>query len=136
MMQKLPPEGLKAILHLLNAITRMEHWPKSLKQAKVIMILKPGENPTDVKSYRPISLLPVISKSLEKFLLLRLSNDAPPQKWIPPHQFGFRKEHSTIYQCRRITDTLLKTSEDKQYSTAVFLNISQAFDKVGIQAYS
>jgi len=69
MLQKLPPEGLKAILHPLNAITRLEHWPKPLKQAKVIMILKPGKNPTDVASYRPISLLPVISKILEKLLL-------------------------------------------------------------------
>jgi hypothetical protein len=55
---KLPPVGLKAVLHLLNAITRLEYWPTPLKQAKVIMILKPGKNPTDVTSYRPISLYP------------------------------------------------------------------------------
>jgi hypothetical protein len=41
MIQLLPPAGLKAILHLLNATTRLEYWPKPLKQAKVIMILKP-----------------------------------------------------------------------------------------------
>ena len=124
------PEGLKVILHLLNAILRMEQWPKPLKQAKVIMILKPGENPTDVTSYRPISLLPIISKILEKLLLSRLSNDMPPQTWIPSHQFGFRKEHSTIHQCHRLTDTIFKAFEDRKYCSAVFLNISQAFDKV------
>ena len=85
MIQKLPPEGLKAILHLLNAIIRLEYWPKPLKEANVIMILKPGKTPTDVTSYRPISLLPVISKILEKLLLFRLSNDTPPQTWIPSH---------------------------------------------------
>jgi len=58
--QELLPEGLKAILHLLNSIPRLEHWPKPLKQAKVIMILKPGKTPADVTSYRPISLLPII----------------------------------------------------------------------------
>jgi hypothetical protein len=94
------------------------------------MILKPGKNPTDITSYRPISLLPVISKILEKLLLLRLSNDMPPQTWIPSHQFGFRKEHSTIHQCHRLTDTILKASEDRKYCSAVFLDISQAFDKV------
>jgi len=130
MIQELPPEDLKAILHLLNAITRLEHWPKPLKQAKVIMILKPGKNPTDIASYRPISLLPVISKILEKLLLLRLSNEMSPQSWIPSNQFGFRKQHSTIHQCHRLTDTILKAFEDHKYFSAVFLDIRQAFDKV------
>jgi hypothetical protein len=130
MIQELPPEGLKAILHLLNAIIRLERWPKPLKQAKVVMILKPGKNPTDVTSYRPISLLPVITKILEKLLLLRLSNHMPPQSWIPSHQFGFRNKHCTIHQCHRLTDSILKAFEDQKYCSAVFLDISQAFDKV------
>jgi hypothetical protein len=75
MLQQLPPVGFKAVLHLLNAITRLQYWPTPLKQAKVIMIHKPGKNPTDVTSYSPISLLPVISKLLDKLLLLRLSTD-------------------------------------------------------------
>ena len=54
----------------------------------------------------------------------------PPQTWIPSHQFGFRKEHSTIHQCHRLTDTTLKAFEDRKYCSAVFLDISQAFDKV------
>jgi hypothetical protein len=77
MIRELPQEGLKAILHLLNAITRLGYWPRPLKCAKVIMILKPGKDPTDVTSYRPISLLPVISKILEK-LISRLNKDLPP----------------------------------------------------------
>ena len=94
------------------------------------MILKPGKPPTDATSYRPISLLPIIFKILEKLLLTRLSNDMPPQTWIPSHQFGFRKEHSTIHQCHRLTNTILKAFENRKYSSAVFLDISQAFDKV------
>ena len=54
----------------------------------------------------------------------------PPQTWIPSHKFGFRKEHSTIHQCHRLTDTILKAFEDRKYCSAVFLDISQAFDKV------
>ena len=94
------------------------------------MILKPGKTPTDVMSYRPNSLLPIISKILEKLLLSRLSNDMPPQIWIPSHQFGFRKEHSKIHQCHRLAVTILKAFEDRKYCSAVFLDISQAFDKV------
>jgi len=58
MLQELPPEGIKAILHLFNAITRLEHWPKPLKQAKVVMILKPGEKPNRcnvLQAYQPLT---------------------------------------------------------------------------------
>jgi hypothetical protein len=89
MIQEMPPEGLQTLLYILNAITRLEYWPVPLKYAKIIMIPKPGKNPTDVASYRPISLLPVISKILEKLLLKRIYNDKHLQAWIPQHQFGF-----------------------------------------------
>ena len=94
------------------------------------MILKPGKQPTDVTSYMPISLLPVLSKLLEKILLHRLLSDPRSQDWIPSHQFGFRKAHSTIQQCHRLTTIINKTLEDRQYCSAVFLDTSQAFDKV------
>ena len=69
MIQELPTEGTQTLLHLYNAIFRLEYWPKTLQQARVIMILKPGKNPNDVQLHRPISLLPVIAKILEKLLL-------------------------------------------------------------------
>jgi hypothetical protein len=79
MLQEMPPEGLQSLLHLLNAIDRLEYWPAPLKHAKIIMIPKPGEHPTDVASYRPISLLPVISIILEKLILKRIYIDTHPQ---------------------------------------------------------
>jgi hypothetical protein len=94
------------------------------------MILKPGKQPTEVTSYRPISLLSIISKILEKLLLHRLLSDSHSQDWIPPHQFGFRKVHSTIQQCHRLTTIINKTLEDHQYCSAVFLDVNQDFDKV------
>jgi len=60
------------------------------------MIPKPGVSPTDVSSYRPISLLPIISKVLGKLILKRINKDKNPHDWIPHHQFGFRQAHSTV----------------------------------------
>jgi hypothetical protein len=94
------------------------------------MIPKPGKNLTDVASYRPISLLPEISKILEKLLLKRIYNDTHLQEWIPQHQFCFRKAHSTIQQCHRLTDIINKALENQKYCSAVFLDVSQAFNKV------
>jgi len=130
MLKELPYEGFLNLMYILNAILRMDYWPTSLKRTQIIMIPKPGKHPTDVSSYRPISLLPIISKVLEKLILKRINKDMNPQDWIPYHQFGFRQVHSTVQQCHRITDTINKALEDQQYCTAVFLDVSQAFDKV------
>src|SRR5215475_12329229 len=94
------------------------------------MVPKPGKNPTDVASYRPISLLPILSKILEKLLLKRIYSDTNLQVWLPTHQLGLRKAHSTIQQCHRITDIINKAFEEHKYCSAVFLDVSQAFNKV------
>jgi len=91
---------------------------------------KTGENPTDVTTYRAISLLSVIPQILEKLLLKRIYNDTHSQTWIPMHQFGLRKAHSTIQICHRLTDIINKALDNQKYCSAVFLDVSQAFDKV------
>ena len=68
-LKELPQERMLNLLYILNAIITLEYWPKSLKQAQIIMLPKPGKTPIEVTSYRPISLLPTISKILEKLIL-------------------------------------------------------------------
>jgi hypothetical protein len=130
MLKELPHEGYLNLLYILNAIRRLDYWPAPLKQAKVIMIPKPGKTPTDVISYRPISLLPIISKVLEKLIFKRIYKDTNREGKLPPHQFGFRKAHSKIQQCHRLVDTINKALEEQQFCSAVFLDVSQAFDEV------
>lgn len=129
-LKELPKKGLMKLVYVINSILRIGCWPKALKVAQIIMISKPGKDPTLASSYRPISLLPIISKMIEKLLLKRLHTDMDQQNWIPAHQFGFRQSHSTIQQCHRIADRIHHTLENKEYCPAVFLDISQAFDKV------
>jgi hypothetical protein len=94
------------------------------------MILKPSKKPDNVASYRPISLLPIISKVFEKLLLLKIQPIIEDLKLIPDHQFGFRQRHSTIHQVHRLVDTIHKSFEAGNYCAAVFLDVAQAFDKV------
>jgi hypothetical protein len=49
---------------------------------------------------------------------------------IPNHQFGFRQRHSTVEETHPIVRRMNKALESKQYCSAAFLDISQAFDKV------
>jgi hypothetical protein len=109
-----------------NAILRHKYWPHKQKLTEVILIPKLGKDPKEVKSYRPISLLPIITKLLEKLILRRIDPDFTSSD----HQFGFRPAHSTTQQCHRITHTILKALNNKEYCTSVFLDVSQAFDRV------
>ena len=86
------------------------------------MLPKSGKPPNEAKSYRPISLLPIISKLMKRLLLKRMKPIIENRDLIPDHQFGFRCKHSTIDQVHRITDIIEKALENT--------DVSAAFDKV------
>ena len=68
-LKHLPKVAITKLLYIINASFRL---PAIWKVAEIIMIPKPGKPPTEVSSYRPISLLPILSKIFEKLLLKRL----------------------------------------------------------------
>jgi len=55
------------------------------------------------------------------------------QEGIPSHQFGFREKHGTIEQVNRITSEIRNAFEKRKNSTAIFLDVYQAFDRVWIE---
>lgn len=116
------------LTYLFNASFRLSYIPAAFKIAKIIMLKKPDKPPENVTSYRPISLLPIMSKIFEKLLLKRLEPFLAGK--IPDHQFGFRKSHSTIDQCHRVTTYINQALEQKKYCVAAFLDVAQAFDRV------
>jgi predicted metallopeptidase len=94
------------------------------------MIPKPGKNLSEVESYQPISLMPIMSKLFEKLILKRVKPIIAEKHLVPTLQFGFRKNHSTVNQVHHIIDIIEKTLENKGVCSAVFLNIAQAFDRI------
>ncbi|PNF20480.1 RNA-directed DNA polymerase from mobile element jockey [Cryptotermes secundus] len=129
-LQELPPAGIKYITQLINSSILIGYFPDQWKVAQIILLLKPGKPPHVPASYRPISLLPLLSKVFEKLLFQRLLPIVENQLLLPDHQFGFRQRHSTIQQTHRIVNKIHEALETKQYCSAAFLDISQAFDKV------
>ncbi len=129
MLRELPRTGILWLTRIYNAILRFSTFPATWKCAKVIMLPKPGKNTADLSSYRPISLLSILSKTFEKLLHNKLQS-LLPQSALPNHQFGFRMRHSTTDQLRRVTSTILTDLEEKRYCAAAFLDVSQAFDRV------
>ncbi|GBP95964.1 RNA-directed DNA polymerase from mobile element jockey [Eumeta japonica] len=90
LLKQLPKKGLLLILAIFNACLRLSFYPSQWKIAQVVMIQKPGKPAHDVTSYRPISLLPVVGKLLEKIVLNRMREHLT--EIIPTHQFGFRED--------------------------------------------
>lgn len=121
---------LAQLTQIFNAVLRLNYFPCQWKVSQIIMILKPGKQPENVSSYRPISILPTLSKVMEKLIQERLKPIIEQRNIIPNHQFGFRNKHSTIEQVHRIVNIIDEDFEKKHYCCAVFLDISQAFDKV------
>ena len=128
--KELPVKGIALISSIFNAILRLEYYTKTWKTSLITLIPKPGKQIHETSSYHPISFLPTLSKLFEKLLTNRLLPLLKDLKTLPDHQFGFRKQHSTIEQIHRITHNISQTLEKKKYCSAIFLDIQQAFDKV------
>ena len=114
------------ILWLLYiAITFISYF----KKAKVIPIFKKG-NPKLVENYRPISILPVFSKILEKIVHKRLYFYCNRMNIFSNCQFGFRKSHSTSHACTLLTSKITSSFNSKQKTLGIFLDLSKAFDTI------
>ena len=100
-----------------------------MKFAIVVSIHKKDDT-LDCNNYRPISLLPNISKVFEKLIKNRLSKFLEKNKCLFSRQFGFRNKHSTTHALIDLTETIRKAIDDNEFACGVFLDFKKAFDTV------
>jgi hypothetical protein len=98
-----------------------------LKIAKVIPIFKKGDK-TNLNNYRPISLLPVISKVFEKVLNNQLTDELNCRNLIDENQYGFRSGHSTEDAIMKFVDQIEKELLAKKHVVSIYIDVSKAFD--------
>jgi hypothetical protein len=80
-------KALVKLTTLINACIRLNYISDAWKTAEVIMIPKPGKNLNEAESYRPIPLLPIMSKLFEKLKLKHLKPIIAEKHLVPKHQF-------------------------------------------------
>ena len=97
--------------------------PDSLKIAKVIPIYK-NKDKQIFNKYRPISLLPITSKILEKIIHKRVYMFLMKYKILSPKQYGFRTQHSTVNAVQELV------RGDNTFLIGAFLDLSKAFDTI------
>ena len=114
---------------IINQMLKLGIFPDSLKISKVVPLYKKDDQ-TNLSNYRPISLLPSISKIFEKVLLEQLTTYLDNNNLIHNHQYGFRKRHSTEYAALHIVDYLNYEMDRKRTPTNIYLDLSKAFDSL------
>ena len=134
----LPPEILKLIAILIvspltklfNKSLRFGIFPSLWKQATIHPIFKKKGSASDPLNYRPISLLPCISKIFEKIIFNRVYKHISENQLFTEKQSGYRPNHSTHIQLLYLVHNIYESIDGGKDFTAIFLDISKYFDKI------
>ena len=123
------PCTLTTITHIVNNSFFTNTFARAWKTAEITPILKCG-SPDVPSNYRPISLLPIVSKITERLVHRQLVEYLIKHNKLAVHQSGNRKLHSTETALLYVTDQLLQAMDDKKVSITVLLDMSKAFDSI------
>ena len=129
LLKVIAPVIIKPLTLLINQVLNTGTFPDKLKIAKVIPIFKKGD-PSLFENYRTISLLPAISKVVEKIIALQLSSYFEKNKLLIDNQYGFRPKHSTEHAALELIDRITNKMDTNEIPLNIFLDLSKAFDTI------
>ena len=129
-LKNLPKKTVAQLLCIIQACIQLQYFPKSWKHATVVAVPKPKKDPTIPSNYRPISLLPHISKILERVILNRIEGHLDSSNIIPSFQYGFRKGRSTTMQLHKTIHHITQSMNNRKITSFLSLDIESAFDSV------
>ena len=110
-----------------NELLKDLKFASGLKLADIVPVFK-KDDLTLVKNYRPVSLLPIISKVLERIMLNQIT--AYMDKYLSPHLGGYRKGFSTQTALSSLTEKWKQILDDAGYGAAALMDLSKAFDTI------
>ena len=120
---------LPVLVHIINLSLSQGVFPSELKKAKVIPLFKSGNTDT-VSNYRPISILPCLSKVFEKVIYVRLSKFIEEKNILFENQFGFRQNHGTTLALITLVNKIVTAMNRNEKTLGIFLDFRKAFDTV------
>lgn len=119
----------KPIAYLINLSLRFETFPECYKIAKIKPLFKKGEK-TLVENYRPVSLLPSISKILETVVKNQVTIFIEQNSILSRNQFGFQKNCSTTHAIHNLLKNITYVLDQRNHPLTIFCDLSKAFDCV------
>ncbi len=134
LLQAISPTLLPALTYIINTSLLTGIFPTAFKQARVTSLLKkPTLNTSLTDSFRPVSLLPFIAKTLERVVFNKVSLFLSQNNKLDAKQSGFRSDHSTETALLSVTEALRIAKADSKSSVLILLDLSAAFDTVNHQ---
>ena len=131
LLQAITPDILPYITSLVNSSLSSGCFPSSFKKAYITPLLKkPTLDPSTIQNYRPVSLLPFLSKTIERAASNQLSAFFSQNNLLDPHQSGFRPGHSTETALLAVKESLQTAQAASLSSVLILLDLSAAFDTV------
>ena len=118
------------LTQLFNKSLAIGKYPSSWKHAKVRPIFKRKGTPSDANNYRPISLLPCLSKIFGKIVFSSIYKHITEFSLLSDRQSGYRPGHNTQLQLMYLTDKLYHSLDEGQDVTTIYLDISRYFEKI------
>lgn len=122
-------ELVPIITHLSVLCFQQGIFPRELKRSIIHPVYKSGDK-DDIGNYRPISILPVLSKILEKLINNRLNAYLNSFKLLSKSQYGFRSGISTEDAILDLTKNITQNLDNKTKTLCIFLDLKKAFDTV------
>lgn len=128
----LPELYVNYLTIILNNMLNNKNFPKAWKCAKVLPVLKPGKDPHEPTSHRPISLTCNFSKLLEIIIDIAIERHCKKNKIIPESQFGFQQKLSTSHAINAALNIINKHLNENEVVGACLIDIEKAFDSTWI----
>lgn len=116
------------VSHIINLSLRNNIFPSPWKMAKLIPLIKNNKEPLSGQNSRPISLLPALSKIMEKVVYDQIQEYFTAQGLNTIYQHAYKMGHSTTTALTQITDHWLQEIDNKKIVGTIFLDLSAAFD--------
>ena len=118
------------VCHILNLSLTTNRFPTKWKIAKVVPLYKGKGSKLDPKNYRPVAILPILSKVLERAMFQQLVNYMDTNNFYNPNHHAYRSFHSTTTAMLQMYTTWLEALEQGDMAAVCMIDMSAAFDVV------
>jgi hypothetical protein len=115
------------LAHIFNLSFANGIFPQKLKTNRTVPIFKSGD-PCLCDNYRPISLIPTLSKIIEKIAAITLTNHLQLNKLLHHNQFGFQRNTSTEHNLIKVFNFIGDSLNRGNFCIGIFLDLRKAFD--------
>ena len=123
------PSIVPAVTHIVNLSIQTSTFPSKWKYSKIIPLHK-KDDPLSPKNYRPVALIPVVSKVLERVIFLQMVKYMERNSLFHPNHHGYRTGHNTCTALIQLYDSWVEALEREEVSGVMMVDLSAAFDCV------